>query len=86
MPTAQILVWAGLNPFMNQVYFYRGEARTGARPSPRLNPFMNQVYFYRFLRQFHKRSGTTGLNPFMNQVYFYIDEAINIRQALRSMS
>ena len=35
----------GLNPFMNQVYFYDG-VRIIKDLSFGLNPFMNQVYFY----------------------------------------
>ena len=36
-----------LNPFMNQVYFYREALLAIARADcPGLNPFMNQVYFY----------------------------------------
>ena len=38
----------GLNPFMNQVYFYaRKVARIISSMADGLNPFMNQVYFYR---------------------------------------
>ena len=38
----------GLNPFMNQVYFYGIlEVTRNAARCVRLNPFMNQVYFYR---------------------------------------
>ena len=37
----------GLNPFMNQVYFYQNALRTvKALFTECLNPFMNQVYFY----------------------------------------
>ena len=36
-----------LNPFMNQVYFYRsGTRHDRERTKTCLNPFMNQVYFY----------------------------------------
>ena len=35
----------GLNPFMNQVYFYK-LARERCGYILGLNPFMNQVYFY----------------------------------------
>ena len=38
---------ARLNPFMNQVYFYRERALSmHMATSMSLNPFMNQVYFY----------------------------------------
>ena len=38
----------GLNPFMNQVYFYAaGAAVEKVAAKIGLNPFMNQVYFYR---------------------------------------
>ena len=59
-----------LNPFMNQVYFYR-LARKSKRPPLALclNPFMNQVYFYH--RATLIGTGSPRLNPFMNQVYFY---------------
>ena len=42
----------GLNPFMNQVYFYFVFAYVFCVVFrlPRLNPFMNQVYFYEILR------------------------------------
>ena len=36
----------GLNPFMNQVYFYAVKDETLCKPNRCLNPFMNQVYFY----------------------------------------
>ena len=36
-----------LNPFMNQVYFYRRVTPPEQnREEKSLNPFMNQVYFY----------------------------------------
>ena len=35
-----------LNPFMNQVYFYRSLWLPHQRYLLGLNPFMNQVYFY----------------------------------------
>ena len=38
---------SGLNPFMNQVYFYAaGAAVEKVAAKIGLNPFMNQVYFY----------------------------------------
>ena len=36
----------GLNPFMNQVYFYHVPKHQGGDKEKSLNPFMNQVYFY----------------------------------------
>ena len=41
-------VYNGLNPFMNQVYFYTSEyVENVITKKICLNPFMNQVYFYK---------------------------------------
>ena len=63
----------GLNPFMNQVYFYIfTKTAKMVDGYNRLNPFMNQVYFYFINLSRINRSCWEGcLNPFMNQVYFY---------------
>ena len=61
----------GLNPFMNQVYFYAGSIWPTAGWRSSLNPFMNQVYFYLSNGIEAVSHPRTRLNPFMNQVYFY---------------
>ena len=63
----------GLNPFMNQVYFYILQRGYRQVVCLRLNPFMNQVYFYEFISLLKQDGFTYCLNPFMNQVYFYRD-------------
>ena len=47
---------SGLNPFMNQVYFYYPELQDALRAVKGLNPFMNQVYFYYGYAKIRKRS------------------------------
>ena len=63
---------SGLNPFMNQVYFYSWTLPTKeVITCVRLNPFMNQVYFYPNAWPARCLKAAPRLNPFMNQVYFY---------------
>ena len=76
----------GLNPFENQVYFYRGAGCEDEGDAACLNPFENQVYFYWIDFLSYVRIDRRCLNPFENQVYFYVEKALADDDAARRMS
>ena len=62
-----------LNPFSNQVHFYKGTGDWSGVRRTCLNPFSNQVHFYGLNTTLQSTCFVWRLNPFSNQVHFYTE-------------